>query len=87
MAMGWVWDGAPLSHSHPKIYSYFPSPPKPRAGRGMHSHLVLKQQLKSLPHLILTRYVILKKQDSEWKKENIRHVEEENTSIIVEKET
>ena len=38
MAMGRVLDETPLSHSHPKIYNYFPSSPKPRAGWGMHSH-------------------------------------------------
>ena len=38
MAMGRVLDETPLSHSHPKIYNYFPSPPKPRARWGMHSH-------------------------------------------------
>ena len=36
--MGRVLDETPLSHYHPKIYNYFPSPPKPRAGWGMHSH-------------------------------------------------
>ena len=38
MAMGQVLDETPLSHSHPKIYYYFPSSPKLRAGWGMHSH-------------------------------------------------
>ena len=38
MAIGRVLDETPLSHSHPKIYNYFPSPPKPRARWGMHSH-------------------------------------------------
>ena len=53
MTMGRVWDGAPLSHSHPKIYSYSSSLPKSRVGRGMHFP-ILKQQLKSHPHPVLT---------------------------------
>ena len=38
MAMGRVWDRSLLSHSHHKIYSYFPFLPKPSIGRGMYSH-------------------------------------------------
>ena len=46
MATGRVWDGSPLSHSHPKIYGYFPSYPKPDAGRGMHSHSRFEVMIK-----------------------------------------
>ena len=46
MATGRVWDGSPLSHSRPKIFGYFPSRPKPEAGRGMQSHPCYKVKIK-----------------------------------------
>ena len=40
---GQVWDGSPLSHSRPKIFSYFLSRPKPGAG---HSHPCYRVKIK-----------------------------------------
>ena len=54
---------------HPKIYNYFPSPPKPRAGWGMHSHPNFETTIKipSPPCLDLGMF-FFKKQD--WKSKN-----------------
>ena len=69
--MGRVWDGSSLSHSCPKIYSYFSSSPKLGAGRGMHSHpcfeVIIKISSLARPDPGMCMHLVLpKKRGKKW---------------------
>ena len=60
-----------LSHSYPKIYSYFSSRPKPGVGRGMHSYphfeVIIKISSSARPDPGMCMHLVLpKKRGKKW---------------------